>query len=204
MEGREVLSYIPGAVVGQRGSGPWPAYARSAETLVAVAQLMRQFHDATADWIPPPDMAWAFQVGAPHTGEVICHNDIGLWNTVFCGGKPCAFIDFDTAAPSPREWDIAYALYRFVPFISDAVCALGGWTAPPDRRARLSLFCATYGIPSSSTILATIVRRIEVIRATGLALVAAGDPLYGEPWVQVILPRLDRDIAFVLACQACW
>ncbi len=202
--GRQVLSYISGEVVGQRGGGPLPAYVRSDEALTGVAQLLRQFHDATTDFVPPADAEWGVQVGAPRSGEVICHNDVGPWNTVFFEGKPHAFIDFDTAAPAPREWDIAYALYRFVPFVPDAVCALGGWTMPPDRRTRLSLFCAAYGVPASLAILATIVRRIEVIRATGLALVSAGDPRYGQPWVQVILPRLDRDIAFVRACSALW
>ncbi len=203
-EGREIVSYIPGEVAGQRGSGPLPACIRSDETLAGIARLLRQFHDATIDFVPPADAEWSFQVGAPRVGEVICHNDIGPWNTVFRDARPCAFIDFDTAAPAPREWDIAYALYRFVPFIPDAICALRGWTAPPDRRARLSLFCDAYGVPDSLATLSTIVKRIEVIRATGLALVAAGDPHYGESWVQVILPRLDRDIAFVRGYGALW
>jgi len=34
---------------------------------------------------------------------------------VFRKGMPVALIDFDTAHPGPRIWDVAYAAYRFVP-----------------------------------------------------------------------------------------
>lgn len=198
--GREVLSYIPGQVVGQRGSGTAPSFTRSEECLVGIARLLRQFHDATTTFKPPLDAAWTFQVGAPRSGDVVCHNDIGLWNTVFRDGLPCAFIDFDTAAPAPREWDVAYVLYRFVPFVPDAICEIIGWSEPPDRRRRTERFCEAYGMQWTRELLATIVHRIEVIRATGLALVADRDPRYGEQWLRIILPRLDRDIAFVSAC----
>src|SRR4051794_33395057 len=82
-EGREILSHIPGEVVGQRGSGPLPACARSDGSLVRVARPLRRLHDATVDIALPPDARWEFQVGAPRSGAVICHNDIGPWNTVF-------------------------------------------------------------------------------------------------------------------------
>jgi hypothetical protein len=129
-QGREILSYIPGVVVGQRGGGPYPAFTRDEDTLVSLARLLRRYHDATVGFAPPPDAAWAFQVGAPREGEVVCHNDVGPWNTVFVDGRPRALIDFDTAAPAPREWDMAYALYRFVPYVPDEICTLIGWPAP--------------------------------------------------------------------------
>ena len=46
---------------------------------------------------------------------MICHNDVAPYNTVFVDGRPRALIDFDTAGPGPRVWDIAYAAYTFVP-----------------------------------------------------------------------------------------
>ena len=133
--GREVLSYIPGEVVGQRGAGVPPAFVRADATLEGVARLLRRLHDAAAGFVPPADVAWAFQTGAPRTGDTICHNDVGPWNTVFRDGVPVAFIDWDTAAPAPRTWDVAYAAYRFVPFVPDTICALGGWQQPSERTA---------------------------------------------------------------------
>jgi aminoglycoside phosphotransferase (APT) family kinase protein len=52
---------------------------------------------------------------------------VGPHNTVYRGGRPVAFIDWDFAAPAPREWDIAYALWRFVPLYDDRQCAGLGW-----------------------------------------------------------------------------
>src|SRR5438876_11983098 len=45
--GREILSFIPGEVVGQRGAGPAPAYVRADTTLVALGHQLRRYHDAT-------------------------------------------------------------------------------------------------------------------------------------------------------------
>ena len=200
-QGREVLSYIPGAAVGQRGE-PYPAFVRDDGTLVEVARLLRRYHDATLGFVPPPDAAWAFQVGAPREGEVICHNDVGAWNVIFVDGRPRALIDFDTAAPAPREWDVAYALYRFVPYVPDEICALIGWPTPPDRPARTRAFCAAYGVGDASAILDVVIRRIEVMLATGTALHEAGDPAHDETWTKVMRQRLLRDLAFVRSQQS--
>ena len=197
--GREVLSFIPGQVEVARGRPAMPPHVRDSAVLVAVARLLRRYHDATLGFIPPGDAAWAFQVGAPRTGEVICHNDIGPWNTVFVDSRPVAFIDFDTAAPAPRAWDVAYACYRFVPYQPDEVCALIGWSAPPDRAARLRAFCAAYGGMNPATVLDVMVRRIEVMVATGTTRNGEGDPEHGAEWLRVMRPRLLRDRDFVVA-----
>ncbi|MFD2351725.1 phosphotransferase [Nonomuraea ferruginea] len=80
--------------------GPWPS-------------LLRAYHDATTGFTPPGDAAWYFPPRQP--AEVVCHADIAPYNCVFRDGAPVAFIDFDTAHPGPRLWDVAYAAYRFVP-----------------------------------------------------------------------------------------
>ncbi|MGE0543467.1 MAG: phosphotransferase enzyme family protein [Dehalococcoidia bacterium] len=196
-QGREVLSFVPGEVVGQRGGGVPPAYVREVGTLAGVARLLRRYHDATVGFVAPDDAAWAYQVGAPHSGEVICHNDVGPWNVVFSDGRPIAFIDFDTAAPGPRAWDIAYALYRFVPYVPDDVCAIIGWPQPPDRPARLRTFCEAYGLENWDGILDVMVSRIEVMVATGMVAHDAGDPVYGDQWLQVMKSRLQRDMNFI-------
>jgi hypothetical protein len=198
-QGREVLSFIPGHVVGQRGQGIPPAFVREIDTLVGVARLLRRYHDATIGFRPPDDAPWAYQSGAPSDGEVICHNDIGPWNVVFDDGHPTAFIDFDTAAPAPRAWDVAYTLYRFVPYVPDEVCAIIGWPEPPDRAARMAAFCEAYGGIDVSAIMDLMVRRIEVLIATGMAAHASGDPGHGDAWLRVMKPRLLRDLAFIRA-----
>ncbi|WP_314062200.1 phosphotransferase [uncultured Vagococcus sp.] len=45
----------------------------------------------------------------------MCHNDFAPYNVTFENNKAIGIIDFDTSCPGPRIWDVAYAVYRFVP-----------------------------------------------------------------------------------------
>ena len=195
---REVLSFIDGTAGVFRGAS-LPAYVRSDESLAEVGRLVRRYHDATVSFVAPHNAVWVAQVGHPVGGEVVCHNDIGPYNTVFRGGAPVALIDFDDAAPGPREWDLAYAAYRFVPFYPDEICLLpvNGWTEPPNRQRRLALLCDGYGWRDKSKLLTVLARRIDAMIATGLDRHRRGSSLYGKDWHDVVLPRLRRDRDFV-------
>jgi aminoglycoside phosphotransferase (APT) family kinase protein len=64
-------------------------------------------------FIPPPDARW--QALIPAAGdEIIAHHDLAPWNLVIGEGR-WAFIDWDTAAPGTRLWDLAYAVHGFAP-----------------------------------------------------------------------------------------
>ncbi|MFC5817854.1 phosphotransferase enzyme family protein [Nonomuraea harbinensis] len=139
--GREILDFVPGTVA----CDPVPPYVRDDATLRAVAGLLRAYHDATTGFTPPGDAAWYFPPREP--AEVVCHADIAPYNCVFRDGAPVAFIDFDTAHPGPRLWDVAYAAYRFVP-----LTAQGHGEAPtpvPEQARRLGLFCDAYGLAAA-------------------------------------------------------
>ena len=68
--------------------------------------------------------------------EVVCHNDFAPYNVVFDDGGPVGVIDWETAAPGARVWDVAYAAYRWVPLSRSAPAELHGCTgagpAPAD------------------------------------------------------------------------
>ncbi len=51
---------------------------------------------------------------------------------VFHQGNLRGLIDFDTASPGPRVWDLAYLAYQLVPFTETAGGAAAGLAA---RRA---------------------------------------------------------------------
>jgi hypothetical protein len=92
--GRDTFSYLPGWV---------PAtFQRWTDTQVAAAgALLRSLHDATR----------GSALAAPR--PVVCHHDPGPNNTVFVGGRPSAFIDFDTAAPGDPLEDLGYMAWTW-------------------------------------------------------------------------------------------
>jgi hypothetical protein len=107
--GREVLTFVPGVVA-------WPDNVRllhDDDDLRNVARLIREFHDAAEGFRPPPDACWQILIPAEGTG-IIAHHDLAPWNLVI-GDRRWAFIDWDTAAPGSRLWDLAYAMHGFVP-----------------------------------------------------------------------------------------
>lgn len=119
--GREILSYLPGEVA---------LDARGEQAVVSAARLLRRFHDAGATLVDRlPREGWQFPAMAP--AEVIVHGDFATYNLVFHGEEAVGVIDFDTARPGPRWWDVAYAVYRFAPL--------------PEFTRRANLFCDTYG-----------------------------------------------------------
>ena len=138
-DGREErVEFLPGEI-GHDFAAP---EVRSDASLAAAAGLLRRLHDASATFRRTDADVWYLPVREP--AEVICHGDAATYNTVFRGGLPVAFIDFDTAHPAPRLWDAAYTAYRFVPlYAPDEV----EHTLPvAEARRRLALFAKAYGL----------------------------------------------------------
>jgi hypothetical protein len=185
--GREVLTYLPG----RSGSAELDGL-RSDDVLVAVAQLVRHYHDAVADFRPPPDAVWHFTVGAPRTGDVICHNDLGPWNVIFDTARPVALIDWDFAAPAPRVWDVAYALWRFVPLYNDKV-----FGTPAERAHRIRLFCDAYGLAERQDLLIVVERRQQVLLDTLVAWGQAGVPAFAAMLRDGHADGIRNDIAYL-------
>ena len=96
--GIEEVTYVEGIVL---SGGASPGYLWRDGTLIRLARLVRRFHDAAVSFTPPAGAAWQQTAAFPGGGQVICHNDLAPWNTVFTGGQPVAFIDWDLAAPRP-------------------------------------------------------------------------------------------------------
>jgi len=190
--GREILSYLPGNTAPASLQG-----IDSDDVLSAIARLTRRYHDAVANFIAPADAAWQFTVGAPRVGDVICHNDIGPWNIVFDGTCLRALIDWDFAAPAPREWDIAYALWRCVPLYDGA--EFGG---PKAQARRIKLFCNTYGLADQRGLLDTIERRQQVLHDTLVEWGQAGVPGFAEMLRDGHADGIRNDIAYLRANRA--
>lgn len=120
-QGRHVLEYVPGDLaMDQPPLGP--------DGLHRVGQLIRDLHDASEGFEPPPDARWQVLI-TPDREDLICHHDLAPWNLVL-GPDRWAFIDWDGAGPGSRLWDLAYAVTGFVPMQS------GGDPAPDGLRIR--------------------------------------------------------------------
>ncbi|MYS22112.1 Phosphotransferase enzyme family protein [Streptomyces sp. DvalAA-14] len=172
-QGREILDHLPGDVPDY----PLARAVRSDAALVAVAVLLRGYHDATVGFVPPAGARWYRPTREP--ADVVCHGDIAPYNCVFRQGRPVAFIDFDTAHPGPRVWDVAYAAYRFVPLTGPGN---PDFTAPvAEQTRRLALFADAYGLDAAARValpvvargrLADLVRHMHDRAAAGVAAFA--------------------------------
>lgn len=152
-ENREVLTYLEG----ESGPQGWAKVVDDAG-LVRFARLLRDYHDAVADFRPSDELNWF--TGETGTGgdELICHGDFGPWNVVWQGEQPVGILDWDYARPGSRTHDVAYALEYVAPFRDDPECLRWlRYPGPPDRRHRLELFATTYGLTSVSGLVDAVI-----------------------------------------------
>jgi hypothetical protein len=137
-QGREVLTYIPGSTA----VPPYADRALGDDALVSVAELLRSYHQAVADFDPTPH-AWPQSPPEPYAGELVSPNDPNLDNIVFREGRAVALLDFDLASPGCRLWDVACAARLWAPLRSDAFIRDVRRGRPFQR---LRLFVDSYGV----------------------------------------------------------
>ena len=191
-QGREVLTYLEGEV---------PVYPTAPElwaeeVLEGVAGLLRRLHDATVG-LDLPEGGWREGAAAPGGGEVVCHNDVAHYNTVFREGRPVAFIDWDFAAPGPRAWDVAFAAYRFVPLSPDQGAVGLGAVLPVDRPGRLRRFCDAYGLTDRAGLVDTILRRVQAVCDLIVGQAAKGDRFFQQHLAEGHLDGYQRDLVYI-------
>lgn len=140
--GREVLGFVQGEV----SNYPLSPTAASAEALVSAARLLRAYHDATTDYVRLHPTGW--QLSEREPAEVVCHGDFAPYNCVLDGSTVIGMIDFDTAHPGPRLWDVAYAVYRWAPLTAPE--NEDGFGSVPQQALRARDFCDAYGLTAEA------------------------------------------------------
>jgi Phosphotransferase enzyme family len=177
-QGREVLSFLPGDVVG--AARPWPSWVHSDDALRQVARWLRDFHTAVATFVPPAGAIWR-EGGTWRTGLVVGHNDAAPYNAAWAAGHLVGFFDWDFAAPVTPEWDLAFTAFAWVPLHARHVVAAEGFTAFADRPRRLRLFLDAYGWSGPTGQFIETVRQRVSASAQGIRrIAAAGDPAYQQ------------------------
>jgi hypothetical protein len=198
-QGREMLSFVPGDVP----RNPLPPETAGDDVLVALAQLIRALHEASAGWVPPPDAVWG---GTPasirHPGtdpaELVSHRDYYPGNVVFRDGLPVALIDFDLAKPTTRLYDLANALWYWAPLRDprDRAPAF----ADLDTPHRVAVFADAYGMTARhraelAPFAVDMARRFhEDARAS-----AELDPVFRKLWEDGARDELPRAEAWLRA-----
>jgi len=169
--GREILTFIPGPVA-------WPDHFHQLDGdggLRRAARLIREFHDAVAGFTPPPGARW--QVLMPADGdEIIAHHDLAPWNLVMGDGR-WAFIDWDTAAPGTRLWDLAYAMHGFAPLSANPAFQ----RADVSRRLRLIADAYELTEPQRLGIIPLLARRTQAMHDFLARQAARGT----QPWARL-------------------
>ncbi|WP_413113565.1 phosphotransferase [Thaumasiovibrio sp. DFM-14] len=143
-QGNEILSYVSGEVYNYPLVGP----IATTEALNSAAKQLRTYHDATTSLFHLNsfnELHWQLPTREPQ--EVICHGDYAPYNVVLQNDTVVGMIDFDTAHPAPRIWDVAYAVYCWAPFKTHPYDALGTIT---QQTSRARLFCDAYGLVRSA------------------------------------------------------
>ncbi|MEX1308487.1 MAG: aminoglycoside phosphotransferase family protein [Eubacteriales bacterium] len=158
---------------------------KQTQTVKAAAKMLRTFHDATLDFQQTSDDIWFLSYDGPLEKQVICHNDFAPYNVTFDKGLPVGIIDFDTACPAPRIWDIAYALYRFIPLGRETFCVSANTYRPYDknadqqtRRCLIDTFLDAYGFPDKTSALQHIPLRLQSLVDLFDAQCRAGDTAF--------------------------
>ena len=155
-EGRQLLSWIDGAVPGSSELGSaWTPESLAEPAIIAAAQLLRQMHDAMVGF-DPQEPVWMYHGRCRlSVGQIVGHGDVGPWNTVYRDGTPIAFIDFDSAGPTYPIIEAAQAAWAFVPILrAEARQRLGLDHLDPINR--LAAFAAAYRISDAPQFLAAL------------------------------------------------
>jgi phosphotransferase family enzyme len=194
-QGRQMLTYLPGEMIGDRD--PWPAWVYAETTLVQVGQWIRRIHDATAGFIPPKDERW-FTGRTMQPGWIVGHQDAAPYNAVMDGDRLVGFFDWDTASPSPREFDIAFSAIVWVPLTAPDAGEESGAHDVRDRSRRLHLMLDAYGYDGDRRALCAVVAQ----RARRQAGVIRGLAEAGDRAAIALLPiasRLEQAALYVEA-----
>lgn len=191
-EALETVSFLPG----QAGEYPWTADVASEAALVTAARLLRNYHDEAATFPRSDADLWSQADRAPV--QTICHGDFAPYNCVFDGRNAVGIIDFDTAHPGPRVWDVASALYRFAPFTTGSV---EGQRIPSldVRLARAAEFCRAYDldVTSRAQLVDAMVAGIVALVTTIETQAAAGVEKFVEDLDEGHVDLYRADVAYI-------
>lgn len=165
-EGRQVLEYVPGDLGDDSGT-------YTIDELVSIGRMLAELHRALAGFVPPAAARWGAVI-PPDREELVCHNDVAPWNLVR-SARGWVLIDWDSAAPGSRLWDLAYA--------AQSMAGLRPDRPVHESAARLRAFADGYGLEASlrPELAAMLGRRARAM----YDLLHEGARLGRQPWARI-------------------
>ncbi|MEJ6489044.1 phosphotransferase [Leucobacter sp. USCH14] len=160
-EGQEILDYLPGRTLDPEVDSVDDA------ALAAAVSWLRRFHDAVRHFTPGV-LEWRQGVQRLEAGQVVCHNDPGLYNWMVVDGTFAGMIDWDRAGPGDPVDDLAFMCWSSIPLLRE--------TAPSDAARRLVLAAETYGGVTAQQLLIAVEARMSLISARWRDGIERGDP----------------------------
>ncbi len=172
--GRECFAFIEG----EPATRPWPSHILQDRGVVALATLARSFHSAVASF-QPVNAIWRIGPRDVQPGEIVCHGDLGPWNTLWRGEQLVGLIDWDMAEPGPPLLDVASLALNVVPLRDDSYAEEAGFDSVVPRARRLQVLCERYGDDAEP---ADILNRVRLLHERELERILKWGSDGREPW----------------------
>ncbi|AHF87215.1 transposase (plasmid) [Rhizobium leguminosarum bv. trifolii WSM1689] len=192
-ENQEVVSYVSGRVCEDLSD----KFVGSERMLLSAARLLRDFHSASQGFLESDHEIKTWMLPPQEPREIICHGDYAPYNVATADHEAVGIIDFDTAHPAPRLWDLAYSVYRWAPLSDpanpDVTFGLD------DQLRRAEIFCTAYGATMEDRLHLPqmICQRLQALVDFMLAGAAAGDETFVEDVVAGDARRYLSDMDYV-------
>jgi Ser/Thr protein kinase RdoA (MazF antagonist) len=174
---RETVEFIPGEVVPKRVWGD--------EGIYELGQLLRQLHQATASFAPPPDAVWQesfLRSTAPDA--IVSHGDIAPWNVVARDGRPVGLIDWELAGPVDRLSEVAHTGWLNAQLHDDYIAARQGLPSAEKRAYQLRRFIDGYQLPAEDrSELVTRLIEVAILSCASDAVEAGITPESTSNWL---------------------
>ena len=146
----ETLTFLPGTTLDpDRDVAPDAA-------LAGAAAWLRRYHDVVRHH-DPGVRRWRQGAVGLAPGQIVCHNDTGLYNWVLDGDRFAGMIDWDQAGPGHPIDDLAFLCWTGVPLHREVPVA--------EARRRMRLAAEAYGGVSADELLDAVAGRMT--RAVG-------------------------------------
>ena len=137
--GREMLQYVEGMA----HPHAWPD-----SSLAKIGQMLRELHEATADFRVPSTATWRPWFGRDILGShpVIRHCDTGPWNIIALGDTPVALVDWEEAGPVEAHFELAQACWLNAQLYDDDVAEKMHLGSATERASQVRKMTDGYGL----------------------------------------------------------